>query len=82
MTQKVRPAFGGRRRAGARGVRAEPRSRARVSTPGRRVYRKATDLRPVLNGMGISIISTSGGVVSDREARQKNLGGEVLAELY
>ena len=54
----------------------------RISTPGRRVYRKATELRPVLNGMGISIISTSGGVVSDREARQKKLGGEVLCELW
>ncbi len=54
----------------------------RISTPGKRVYRKATDLRPVLNGMGICIISTSTGVISDREARQKNIGGEVLCELY
>ncbi|HUE73433.1 MAG TPA: 30S ribosomal protein S8 [Pirellulaceae bacterium] len=54
----------------------------RVSTPGRRVYRKATDLRPVLNGLGICIISTSGGVISDREARQKNMGGEILCEVY
>lgn len=54
----------------------------RISTPGRRVYRKATDLRPVLNGLGICIISTSGGVISDREARQKNIGGEVLCEVY
>jgi small subunit ribosomal protein S8 len=54
----------------------------RVSKPGRRVYQKATDLRPVLNGMGITIISTSHGVVSDREARQKNIGGEILAEVY
>ena len=54
----------------------------RISTAGKRIYRKATELRPVLNGMGISIISTSGGVVSDREARQKKLGGEVLCELY
>jgi small subunit ribosomal protein S8 len=54
----------------------------RVSTPGRRVYRKATDLRPVLGGLGICIISTSGGVISDREARQKNIGGEVLCEVY
>jgi small subunit ribosomal protein S8 len=52
-----------------------------VSTPGRRVYRKAKDLRPVLGGMGISIISTSRGIVSDREARQKNIGGEVLCEV-
>ena len=43
----------------------------RVSKPGRRVYSKSKDLRPVLNGLGIQIISTSQGVVSDREARQK-----------
>jgi small subunit ribosomal protein S8 len=54
----------------------------RVSKPGRRVYSGARDLRPILNGLGISIISTSRGVVSDREARQKNLGGEVLCELW
>ena len=54
----------------------------RVSKPGRRVYSRATNLRPILNGLGISIISTSRGVVSDREARQKNLGGEVLCELW
>ena len=52
-----------------------------VSTPGRRVYRKAKELRPVLGGMGITIISTSKGIVSDREARQKNIGGEVLCEV-
>ena len=51
----------------------------RVSKPGRRVYSRAKELRPVLNGLGISVVSTSGGVLSDREARQKNLGGEVLA---
>jgi small subunit ribosomal protein S8 len=54
----------------------------RVSKPGRRVYSGATTLRPVLNGLGICILSTSRGVVSDREARQKNLGGEVLCELW
>ena len=54
----------------------------RVSKPGRRVYSRANGLRPILNGLGISIISTSRGVVSDREARQKNLGGEVLCELW
>jgi len=54
----------------------------RVSKPGRRVYSGARTLRPILNGLGISIISTSRGVVSDREARQKNLGGEVLCELW
>lgn len=54
----------------------------RISKPGRRVYAQAKGLRPVLNGLGISVISTSRGVVSDREARQKNLGGEVLCELW
>jgi small subunit ribosomal protein S8 len=54
----------------------------RVSKPGRRVYKPATALRPVLNGLGISIISTSRGVISDREARQRKLGGEVLCEVW
>ena len=54
----------------------------RVSKPGRRIYSKATELRPVVNGLGIAIISTSRGVISDREARQRNLGGEVLAEVW
>lgn len=54
----------------------------RISTPGRRVYSKARDLRPVLNGLGIKILSTSRGVVSDREARSRNLGGEVLCEVW
>lgn len=54
----------------------------RVSKPGRRVYSGATKLRPILNGLGISIISTSRGVISDREARQRKLGGEVLCEVW
>lgn len=54
----------------------------RVSKPGRRVYSRSVRLRPVLNGLGISIISTSRGVISDREARQKKLGGEVLCEVW
>jgi len=54
----------------------------RVSKPGRRVYSRANELAPVLNGLGISVVSTSGGVLSDREARQKNLGGEVLCEIW
>ena len=53
----------------------------RVSKPGRRVYAKSKELRPVLNGLGISIVSTSRGVLSDREARQQNLGGEILGEV-
>lgn len=55
---------------------------ARVSKPGRRVYGKARDLRPVASGTGIRILSTSRGIVSDREARQKNLGGEILCEIF
>ena len=54
----------------------------RVSKPGRRVYSGADSLRPVLNGLGIKIISSSHGVISDREARQRHLGGEVLCELW
>ena len=54
----------------------------RVSSPGRRVYSRSARLRPVLGGLGISILSTSSGVVSDREARQQKLGGEVLCELW
>jgi small subunit ribosomal protein S8 len=54
----------------------------RISKPGCRVYRKANELRPVLNGLGITVLSTSQGVISDREARQRNLGGEVLCEVW
>ena len=54
----------------------------RVSKPGRRVYSGAAKLKPVLNGLGICVISTSRGVVSDREARRRNLGGEVLCEIW
>jgi len=54
----------------------------RVSRPGRRVYSGATAMKPVLGGLGICIISTSRGVISDREARQRKLGGEVLCEVW
>ena len=54
----------------------------RVSKPGRRVYSGATAMKPVLGGLGICIISTSRGVISDREARQRKLGGEVLCEVW
>lgn len=53
----------------------------RISKPGRRVYAKCAELKPVLNGLGISIISTSRGLYSDREARSQKLGGEVLCEV-
>lgn len=54
----------------------------RVSKPGCRVYSPAEELRPILSGLGIRIISSSHGVLSDREARQKNVGGEVLCEIW
>ena len=54
----------------------------RISKPGLRVYAKASDLPRVLNGLGIAIISTSEGVMTDKAAREKNLGGEVLAYIW
>lgn len=57
------------------------RSIKSVSTPGRRVYRKSTELPRVLSGQGIRILSTSAGVMSDREARRRKLGGEVICEV-
>ena len=54
----------------------------RVSKPGCRVYRRADGLRPVLNGLGISIISTSTGLMSDKEARRRKVGGELLCEVW
>lgn len=50
----------------------------RVSKPGRRVYAKAADLKPILRGMGIQVLSTPKGILSDRSARKANLGGEIL----
>jgi len=55
---------------------------ARVSTPGRRVYSGSKDLPRVRNGLGITIVSTPRGVLSDAEARDQNVGGEVLAEVF
>jgi small subunit ribosomal protein S8 len=55
---------------------------ARVSKPGRRVYAKIKDLPVVYNGLGISIISTPRGVMSDAEAREANVGGEVLCQVF
>lgn len=54
----------------------------RISKPGLRVYAKADDVPRVLNGLGIAIVSTSQGVVSDKEARAKQVGGEVLAYVW
>ena len=54
----------------------------RISKPGLRVYVKADEVPKVLNGLGIAIISTSNGVMTDKEARTKSLGGEVLAYIW
>ncbi len=54
----------------------------RVSTPGRRVYAKIKDLPRVYNGLGIAILSTPRGVLSDAEARDQNVGGEVLCQVF
>jgi small subunit ribosomal protein S8 len=50
----------------------------RASKPGRRIYRGVEDLPRILNGMGIAVVSTSKGVMSDRKAREQNVGGELL----
>ena len=55
---------------------------ARVSKPGRRIYSGSQDLPRVRNGLGITIVSTPRGVLSDAEARDQNVGGEVLAEVF
>ena len=55
---------------------------SRVSKPGRRVYSGSSDLPRVRNGLGIVIVSTPKGVLSDAEARDQNVGGEVLAEVF
>ena len=55
---------------------------ARVSKPGRRVYSKIGDLARIYNGLGISILSTPRGVMSDHEARAANVGGEVLCRVF
>ena len=54
----------------------------RISKPGLRVYAKADELPRVLNGLGIAIVSTSNGVVTDKVARKNNTGGEVLAYIW
>jgi len=54
----------------------------RISKPSRRVYLKSRDIKPFLNGMGISVISTSGGVMTDASARNDNMGGEILCKVW
>ena len=54
----------------------------RVSTPGLRIYRRATDVPRVLGGLGVAVLSTSHGLMTDREARKRNVGGEVLCYVW
>jgi len=66
------------------GVRGEDviHSIRRESTGGRRVYRKVSDLPKVLDGLGICVVSTSRGVISDRACRELNVGGELVCTVY
>ena len=65
-------------------VDGEPviREISRISKPGRRIYSKVTDLPRIYNGLGIAILSTPRGVMSDNEARAANVGGEVLCRVF
>lgn len=54
----------------------------RISKPGLRVYSNAEEMPKVLNGLGIAVVSSSDGIISDKEARQKHIGGEVLAYVW
>lgn len=65
-----------------RNQRAIVNTLKRVSTPGRRVYRGYREFRPVLGGLGLAIVSTPGGIMTDKEAKEKKLGGEVLCEVW
>ncbi len=54
----------------------------RISRPGRRVYEGADDITPVLSGLGMAIVTTSAGVMTDKEARRQNVGGEMLCQIW
>ena len=54
----------------------------RISTPGLRVYRAATEVPRVLGGLGVAVLSTSHGLMTDREARKRNVGGEVMCFVW
>jgi small subunit ribosomal protein S8 len=54
----------------------------RISTPGLRIYRKSTDVPRVLGGLGVAVLSTSQGLMTDREARKRKVGGEVLCYVW
>ena len=54
----------------------------RISKPSRRVYVRSKEIKPVYNGMGIAILSTSKGVMTDKKARQEKVGGEILCQVW
>ena len=54
----------------------------RISKPSRRIYVKGKDIKPVLDGMGVSILSTSQGIMTDKKARKENVGGEILCNIW
>lgn len=62
--------------------RKTPLNLRRVSKPGQRIYQGHKAIRPVLNKLGIAIVSTSQGLMTDAQARKKKLGGELLCEIY
>jgi small subunit ribosomal protein S8 len=72
---KIRLRYSDERERAISGIR-------RISKPGRRVYRSARDLPRVLGGLGIAIVSTSHGVMTDKEARRTKVGGEILAYIW
>ena len=55
---------------------------SRVSKPGRRIYTKADSIPKIQNGLGIAIVSTSMGIMSDNDARSKNIGGEIICKVF
>ncbi len=58
------------------------KSIVRISKPGRRVYVKSDAVKPVLNGLGTAILTTSSGVMTDKDARRKNVGGELVCKIW
>jgi len=54
----------------------------RVSRPGRRIYKGAKDMPNVLNGFGVAIVSTSKGIMTNKDAKKQNIGGEIICEIY
>lgn len=67
--------YGDRRRPAIEGIK-------RISTPGHRIYRGAAELPRVQGGIGVAVVSTSQGLLPDREARRRRLGGEILCEVW